>query len=89
MCIADLDYDLLSYMLDDIQHDDDKIIYLEYDYQREGFINWTYGGYLVLDIYRLLKPWQVFLFMNNKKNYIFPDITGEFLVELYWPEPED
>jgi len=38
------------------------------------------------DIYRLLKPWQVFLFKNKKECMTFPDVTNTFLIELVYPD---
>lgn len=94
MCVVDGGiyydrYDLLEEVpIFDNQYNEEDMVSLEYDPERQGFIDWTYGGYLVHDIYRLLKPWQVFLFKHYKRNYIFPDVTGKFLVEMYWPVPD-
>jgi len=71
----------------DGEYDEDLMVSLEFDLERNEFIDLS-GGWMVHDIYCLIKPWQIFLFKQNKRDYVFRDITNTFLVELFWPEDD-
>jgi len=77
-------YEMLDALLD-LGYDLDDSITLEYDPDRNIFIDLSFG-HVVNNIYDLLKPWQIYLFKHYKRDYIFPDVTDRFLVELYWPD---
>lgn len=68
------DYDLSKY-------DPHDTIMLCYDSGINRFVEASFG-YVVQDIHRLLKPWQIMLFKTNNNDYVFPDITDSFLIEL-------
>lgn len=55
---------------------------LFYDVGENSFID-NYGR-VILDIHRLLTPWQLMLFRRYKEDMTFPDVTDSFLVELVY-----
>lgn len=63
--------------------DPDDIVTLEYDIESNNFIDISFG-HPILDIHRLLKPWQIYLFKHYKRDYVFPDVTSTFLVQLIY-----
>lgn len=72
-------------------YDPKNTLMLFYDHIKKRFfeINATDGIYLdkpIHNIYEILEPWKVMLFLKNKScdNQIFPDRTNSFLVELTW-----
>ena len=48
-----------------------------------GIFEDIYGT--IYDIFQTLQPWQVYLFKEHEKDYVFPDITDDFLVHLIYP----
>lgn len=80
------DYNTLDcfYMNYDPYYDPHDTIMLFYDVEANSFID-TFGN-VQHDIYRLLKPWQIFLFKYYEEDQVFPDVTNTFLVELVYPD---
>lgn len=76
-----------DYYFDDIgiDYDPHDTICLFYDVGVNGFID-NYGR-VILDIHRLLTPWQLMLFKRRKEDMVFPDVTNSFLIELVYPDP--
>ena len=72
-------------MEDNLRYDPHRTKCLFYDVGENSFID-TYGR-VILDIHRLLSPWQLMLFKRYRKDITFPDVTDSFLVELVYPDP--
>lgn len=72
--------------LDDImRYDPHRTICLFYDVGENSFIDTC--GRVIIDIHRLLRPWQLMLFRRHKEDMVFPDVTDSFLIELVYSEP--
>lgn len=76
--------DELDY-LDYSKYDPHDTIALWYDVSINRFVDALLGT-VVHDIHRLLAPWQIMLFKTQKMDYVFPDVTDSFLVELIYPD---
>ena len=75
ICMADVQ---------DYRYDPHDTIMLFYDVGVNSFID-TYGN-VILDIHRLLAPWQLMLFKRYMEDCVFPDVTNSFLIELVYPD---
>jgi hypothetical protein len=43
-------------------------------------------GSIIHDIHRLVTPWQIMLFKQQKGVFLTPDVTNSFIVELIYPD---
>ena len=76
-------YDL--YYANEAEYDPHETLMLWYDVGINRFVD-VMNGNVMHDIHRILAPWQIALFKKDKTDYVFPDVTNTFLVELVYPD---
>lgn len=79
------DFNMISILDDLSMYDPHDRMMLYYDVENNFFIDVSFG-HVVLDIYRLLTPWQITVFKREKVDCVFSDITNTFLVDLVYPD---
>jgi len=69
------------YYSPDAKFDLNNTVVLFYDKESNRFIDGNFG-HVIHDIYRILEPWQLTLFIENGDS-VFSDKTNSHLIEIF------